>query len=116
MFMPEVMAAQFNISPIGIHGLSTVRGDLGGLFLGLAVMSFLGLQRPLMLFAASILLGAVAIGRVFGFLFDGVTSFTVMLCLVEVMLMAIFIVLAVGTQASLNPSPVKTESNANDKT
>ncbi len=111
MLMPQPMAEQFSISTIEVHGLSTVRGDLGGLFLGLAIMSFLGVKRPMMLYAASILLGAIALGRVFGFILDGVTYFTVMLCVVEVILAGIFIGLAIRTQVSLNGTATKSAPN-----
>lgn len=100
MLMPELMAEQLSVSPISVHGLSTIRGDLGGLFIGLAIMSFLGLQRPMMLYAAGILLGAVAIGRVFGFFFDGLSLFTAMLCVIELIFMAILMALASRIQAT----------------
>ena len=29
-FTPETLAAEFAITPVGVAGLSTIRGDLGG--------------------------------------------------------------------------------------
>ncbi len=72
MVEPEAMAAQFFIDPLGFAGLSTVRGDIGGAFLAVATLIFLGLGTGVgtWLRAAAILIGAFAFGRALGFLLD----------------------------------------------
>ncbi len=72
-FTPEVMAAEFAISPDGTAGLSTIRGDLGGTFLAIGLFAAMGLRRGARhwLYAAAAVLGAIAFGRAIGFAFDG---------------------------------------------
>lgn len=115
MLMPQLMAEQFNISP-GEQGLSTIRGDLGGLFLGLAIMSFVGLRLPIMLVAVAILLGAIAFGRVLGFFFDGVTPFTIMLCLAEAFLAVLFATAATRLRAARKTTDLSAKSTSNETT
>lgn len=45
MFDPADSALGFNVTPIGIDGLSTLRADLGGMFLASAVLLVLGLVQ-----------------------------------------------------------------------
>jgi len=73
IFTPEVMAVEFAISPSGAAGLSTIRGDLGGAFLGIGLLAAVGLRRGARhwLYAAAAILGAIALGRAIGFAFDG---------------------------------------------
>src|SRR5882757_6788360 len=72
-FTPDAMAAAFSIAPSGIAGVSTVRGDLGGMFVAVGLFAALGLRRGnhRLLHAAATIVGAVAFGRVIGFAFDG---------------------------------------------
>jgi len=72
-FTPDAMAAEFGIVPSGVAGLSTVRGDLGGAFLGIGLLAAMGLRRGARhwLYAAAGLIGAIALGRAIGFAFDG---------------------------------------------
>jgi len=73
---PEVAAQRLHLEAVGAAGLSTLRGDLGGLFLALAGLCAVGLlrrQRLLLLAAAAVLAGIVA-GRLIGFLLAGVSA------------------------------------------
>ena len=45
LFSPGGQTAQFALLPSGNAGLSTIRGDMAGLFLGMALFSFLGAVR-----------------------------------------------------------------------
>ena len=73
MFDPADSALGFNVTPIGIDGLSTLRGDLGGMFLASAVLLVLGLvqQKAQWFYAVAILMGLIALGRLIGFVLDG---------------------------------------------
>jgi ribonuclease Z len=70
---PESAAARLGLAAATSGGLTALRADVGGLFLGVALLcgaAFRTRQRPWFLAAAS-LLGAVALGRAFGMLRDG---------------------------------------------
>ncbi len=73
MFDPADSALGFNVTPIGIDGLSTLRADLGGMFLASAVLLVLGLvqQKAQWFYAVAILMGLIALGRLIGFVLDG---------------------------------------------
>jgi len=70
---PMAGAAQMAIAPIGPEGLSTIRGDLGGLFLGSALLLVLGIWREqgTWLVAVAVFMLVIAAGRVVGFVLDG---------------------------------------------
>ena len=44
IFTPEAMAAEFAITPSGVAGLSTIRGDLGGAFPAIGLFAAMGLR------------------------------------------------------------------------
>ena len=103
MLTPEAMAVEFFISPVGAAGLSTVRGDLGGAFLGIGTFIILGL-RPLAtqwLHAAALILGTIALGRVVGFAVDGAVPSAVTGCIVEVVFV---VLLEIGARRLRNTS------------
>lgn len=70
---PEQAAHLFGIEAIRGAGLVNVRADLGGLFIGLGVLAGAGAwtKRRAGLVAASVLLAAVVVGRVVGWLLGG---------------------------------------------
>jgi ribonuclease Z len=70
---PALLAQRFNIEGLGISGLSTIRADLGGLFLTLAGLCFVGVQtkRRSLLVAAALMLSAIVIGRLIGWATSG---------------------------------------------
>ncbi|MEM8765831.1 MAG: DUF4345 family protein [Pseudomonadota bacterium] len=73
VFDPASNAADLSLTPIGEHGLNTLRGDLGGLFLGSTVLLVLGLvQRRIEWFlSVAVFMGVIASGRIVGFVVDG---------------------------------------------
>jgi ribonuclease Z len=65
---PDAAATRLQLAAVGAPGLTTLRADLGGLFLGLALLAAVGLfrRRPPMLWAAAGVLTAVVGGRLLG--------------------------------------------------
>ena len=92
-FTPDAMAAAFSIAPSGIPGVSTVRGDLGGMFVAVGLFAALGLRRGnyRLLHAAATIVGAVAFGRVIGFAFDGTPMTTVVPFVAELVFIAMLL-------------------------
>jgi len=70
---PTVLAQRFNIEALGIPGLSTIRADLGGLFLTLAGLCLVGVwtKRRSLLVAAALMLSAIVVGRLIGWATSG---------------------------------------------
>jgi len=70
---PERAAARFALDAVGSVGFNSVRADLGGLFLGVALLAggAAWTRRRLFARAAQLLLGAVALGRLVGWLASG---------------------------------------------
>ncbi|MCR5878150.1 MBL fold metallo-hydrolase [Phenylobacterium sp. J367] len=62
---PEAAATRLHLAALGDAGVSTLRADLGGLFLALSALAAIGLfgRRPLALWAAAGVLGAIVAGR-----------------------------------------------------
>ncbi len=73
MFVPEAVAGEFGISLDGILALNQVRGDMGGVFVGLAGIAALGMLRrePRYLEATAIAVACVIVGRLTGLVMDG---------------------------------------------
>jgi hypothetical protein len=95
VFAPESVAAELGIGLSGAVALNTARGDVGGLFIGGALLCGLALARgdghPLR--AAALLLGCVAAGRTVGIATDGfapesATAIAVELAMIAVLLLA----------------------------
>src|SRR5262245_3701528 len=72
-FAPEQMAHQFGIEAIRLTGVSALRADLGGLFVGLGLLCGAGAwtNRRRWLVAAALFLVAIVIGRSIGWIVDG---------------------------------------------
>jgi hypothetical protein len=95
MFNPLGMLENFSVDPVGIHGLNTVRADIGGLLLGSAIMIAIGLWRSnttWFLAVAAIML-TVEFGRFVGLAIDGLdvgvaTPLVIELFVATVMLLA----------------------------
>ena len=92
-FSPDEMAAEFFIAASGATGLSTVRGDLGGLFVGVGLLAGAGLRRGSyrLLYTAATVIGAVAFGRFVGFAFDGTPMTSVVPFVAELVFVAILL-------------------------
>ena len=63
---PERAALRFDLDALGASGLATLRGDLGGMFIGLAGLCAIGAltRRRLLLLAAAGVLSAIVVGRI----------------------------------------------------
>jgi ribonuclease Z len=70
---PERAASRFALDAVGIGGFATVRADLGGLFLGVALLAGAAawMRRRSFADGAQLVLGAVGLGRVLGWLVAG---------------------------------------------
>jgi hypothetical protein len=92
-FLPQSMAAEFFVTPLDAGGLSTVRGDLGGLFIAVGVFAALGLRSGYArrLWTAATIVGAVAFGRLIGFATDGPTQTAVVAFVAELVFIAILV-------------------------
>ncbi len=73
MLDPTGNAASLAVVPMGEHGLNTLRGDLGGLFLASAALILLGIiqNKGEWLVAVAVLMVFIAAGRLIGFVIDG---------------------------------------------
>lgn len=73
MFDPAGNAAGLALSPLGEHGLNTLRGDMGGLFIGSTLLLTLGIlqRKSEWLLAVAMLMAVIALGRLVGFVLDG---------------------------------------------
>ena len=93
MFNPESALVQFGVEAAGMHGLSTLRGDLGGMFLGAAVMLGWGVLRgrTTLFLAVAVLMGAIAFGRVIGFVADGANGQVIMPFVVELVMVVVLV-------------------------
>lgn len=98
LFVPHNLAPAFYIEPAGIGGLATMRADLGAFFFSTGVITALGVRdgthANTFLFCATLLIGTAAVGRVAGFLIDGVTSSLMTPFIVELIIVALFVALA----------------------
>jgi len=88
MFAPDVISPLFSVVLEGAQGLNAGRGDLGGFFFAAGIFCFIGVSRhpsaKWSLYGFCILLAAVALGRVIGFLLDGPVLMTVLPFLTEI--------------------------------
>ena len=101
LFSPGSQTAQFALLPSGNAGLSSLRGDLAGLFLGMALFSFLGAirgSRGLLAVPASFL-GFIIFGRLLNLMFDGRSATGEQSMLIEIALLAILVITIVSLRS-----------------
>ncbi|MGB0922179.1 MAG: DUF4345 family protein [Alphaproteobacteria bacterium] len=92
MFAPEAGIGGFAITAEGPAGLNTVRGDLGGLFLGGAILAALGMfKNKAYLLALAIVLGVIMLGRIIGLSADGFAPTTLVFLLIEAVAVTVLI-------------------------
>jgi len=105
---PSSMISQFSIYPSSIEGFATMRGDLGGLFLGMAVFSFLGAlpSKSRWLIVPAVFLAAIILGRMVNLVCEGVSGPGVGPLLFEIVLVLVLI----GAQRTLPPAEENQES------
>ena len=94
MLAPSGAAVNFGVTPEGIVGLSTLRGDIGGMFVAGGVMLTLGILRgqTIWFLATALLMGLIALGRLIGFVVDGVEQSVLTPFIFELVFVAIFVV------------------------
>lgn len=73
VFDPAASAVSIGLTPLAEHGLNTLRGDIGGLFIGSTLLLTLGIlqRKSEWLLAVAMLMGVIALGRLVGFAIDG---------------------------------------------
>ncbi len=96
MFAPESIASEQGLTLQGLHALSTARADLGGLFLGAALLCVLGLRAGYgqLLNAVAVIIGAIAIGRTIGLVADGFHASMALLIGIEIAMVAVLLLSA----------------------
>jgi hypothetical protein len=94
VFTPDVMAAEFFLSPLGVAGLSNLRSDLGGAFLAIAVFIALGLRAgaTVWLHAAAIAIATIAVARAVGMVLDGPAESVIIAFVAEVVFVALLLI------------------------
>jgi hypothetical protein len=94
VFVPDQLAVQFMVHPTSGAGFATLRGDLGGLFLGLAVFCFLGAVQAgsRWVLVPTVFLGTIILGRFFNLIFEGTVGPGVGPLLFEIVLVLLLVV------------------------
>ncbi|MDG1448266.1 MAG: hypothetical protein P8Q18_11285 [Porticoccaceae bacterium] len=91
MFNPAAMEADFAVRALETHGMGTLRGDLGGTFLMLAIFTFHG-SRPgsaAWLAVPLVFMLTVLFGRVVHIVLDGLTDPAIRSTMIELIAVAI---------------------------
>lgn len=91
MFSPEAMEAQFSVVASRVDGMGTLRGDLGGLFLTLAIFTLYG-SRPgksAWLAVPVVFMLTVLLGRTIHILIDGLSEPAIRSVVVEIISLAV---------------------------
>lgn len=93
LFSPAAQTATFALLPAGNTGLSTLRGDVAGLFLGMALFSLLGAMRGSagLLAVPAGFLGFIIFGRLLSLMLDGRSPAALQAMLIEIGMLAILI-------------------------
>lgn len=103
---PAPAAARLGIAAMAPAGFTALRADLGGLFLGLALLSTAALwsrRRPWFL-AAATLLGTVAVGRLASWLVEGGTPGGTGALLLEIVVVVVLLLAARETPVEGEPA------------
>jgi len=91
MFNPAAMEADFAVRALETHGMGTLRGDLGGTFLMLAIFTFNG-SRPgcaAWLAVPLVFMLTVLFGRMVHIVLDGLTDPAIRSTIIELIAVAI---------------------------
>lgn len=91
MFSPDAMEARFSVVASRIDGMGTLRGDLGGLFLTLAIFTLYG-SRPgksAWLAVPVVFMLTVLLGRTVHILIDGLSEPAIRSTVVEIISLAV---------------------------
>ncbi len=92
MFAPRSMVDTLAVGPEGPAGLNTMRGFLGGLFVGSSIVLATGLATGNTTFflAVATVMSAVVVGRLIGIAVDGFDKKVVFPLVLEVVMVTIF--------------------------
>ena len=98
MFSPNSMIEILAVEPEGPAGLNTIRGFLGGLFIGSSVVLATGLATGNTTFflAVAMVMGVVVVGRLVGIAIDGFDKKVLFPLVLELIMVMVF--LAAHTQ------------------
>ena len=93
MFAPKSMVDLLAVGPEGAAGLNTMRGFLGGLFVGSSIVLATGLATGNTTFflAVATVMSAVVVGRLIGIAVDGFDKKVVFPLVLEVVMVMIFV-------------------------
>ena len=93
MFAPKSMVGTIAVEPEGPAGLNTIRGFLGGLFVGSSIVLATGLATGDTTFflAVATVMSVVIVGRLVGIAVDGFDRKVVFPLVAELVMVAIFI-------------------------
>jgi ribonuclease Z len=93
LFSPAGQTATFALLPSGNTGLSTLRGDVAGLFLGIALFSLLGAIRGSagLLAVPAGFLSFIIFGRLLNLTLDGRSTAAIQAMLIEIAMLAILV-------------------------
>lgn len=88
---PDLLGTGFLIQPLSLQGLNSLRGDFGGVFLGMSLFCLLGAAdgRRRWLAVPIIFLILIACGRLLSFALDGFSAAGLQSLLIEVVLLII---------------------------
>jgi hypothetical protein len=102
LFAPGSQTGRFAVLPSGNAGLSTLRGDLAGFFLGAAVFALLGAIRASArwLTVPSVFLGFIIVGRILNLMLDGDSMDSARTLMLELAMLAILLLTIVSLRRS----------------
>jgi hypothetical protein len=91
MFDPSSMEADFAVAAFETHGMGTIRGDLGGTFLMLAIFTFYGSGpgKAAWLAVPLVFMLTVLFGRMVHIVVDGLTDPAIRSTVVELVAIAL---------------------------
>lgn len=96
MFAPETGMSNLGLTVADMDdaalGLNTVRGDLGGFFLGGAILAMWGiLKNPAYLMALAIVISVVMLGRIIGIATDGFAFTSLLFFIIEGVIVGVLV-------------------------
>ena len=94
MFAPKSMVRILAVEPVGAVGLNTIRGFLGGLFIGCSIVLATGLVtgNTTFILAVAMIMSVVVVGRFVGIAVDGFDKQVVFPLVVELVMVTILLV------------------------
>ncbi|MBI4766523.1 MAG: MBL fold metallo-hydrolase [Deltaproteobacteria bacterium] len=118
--LPDIFAMGFSVQPMTIQGLNAIRGNFGGLFLGMSFFCFLGAatKRWSWLIVPMVFLLIIIIGRLISLGLDGFFATGTRIVILEVFLLIVLSVSArvLALKAGTNENGLKVLEIINFKT